>query len=360
MGDSNIVVIGQFPPPITGFSYITDKMSAALKQRLNVSVCNIAAPLYKNGLYKHAYRFTNTMKACMRLIALAWRGRRVCYIACEGGLGIIYTLLCVIVARLLGYRIYLHHHSFAYIDKPRRLMQAVLFVGGEIIHIFLCHTMCTKYQATYRRAVRSTVISNICFVPVDEVEPLGRCDDTLVLGHLSNLTREKGLYVFLDLLRQAISSGKSVRGVLAGPAALEEDQAAIAAAVVEMNGKLDYRGPLYGEQKAAFYRDVDLFVFPTQYVNEAQPTVLFEAQAAGCRVLAYDRGCIPSQVGELGLRVSPTEDFVTEALAWIDSGVVMTGRAEQKAIFNQNRAQARAALHDLVLSAADFAPGDSQ
>src|SRR4029077_6117789 len=40
------------------------------------------------------------------------------------------------------------------------------------------------------------------------------------------------------------------------------------------------------------YVQVDVFVFPTNYVNEAEPLVLYEAMRQGVHVIACDRGAI--------------------------------------------------------------------
>lgn len=346
-GTLPIVAIGQLPPPMSGFAYITDQMIAALRATHAVVVCNIAAPVAATGARKHLFRLARTVAACLTLLFSARGAGRVCYIACEGGLGLVYTLLVITTARVAGYKIFLHHHSFAYIDRPRSLMRAVLRLGGDTTHIFLCAIMRDRFETAYRRIVRSTVLSNAAFVPTD-TPPEPRPDATLVLGHLSNLTREKGLYLFLDLLRQSIGAKLDVRGVLAGPAALAEDRAAIAAAVVEFSGLLDYRGPVYGADKARFYRDIDVFVFPTQYANEAQPTVIFEAQAAGCWVVAYDRGCIAPQVEANGIVVAPDADFVTATMAWMSSSTPISDRSERHTRFASRRAEALAVLARLL------------
>ncbi len=81
---------------------------------------------------------------------------------------------------------------------------------------------------------------------------------------------------------------------LAGPVAKEDDRKAIAAAVRDIPG-FSYSGPLYGDEKDAFFAGLDLFVFPTEYRFEAQPIVLYEAMAQGVPVLSVDRGCIREQ-----------------------------------------------------------------
>ena len=72
---------------------------------------------------------------------------------------------------------------------------------------------------------------------------------------------------------------------------------------------LEYRGALYGADKDAFFEAIDVFIFPTRYKNEAQPTVIFEAMSRGVPILSYERGCIKGQVGGAGAVFDQKADF---------------------------------------------------
>lgn len=350
-----VVAIGQFPPPITGFSYITQQIVAQLANSYAIVSCDIASAPGSKGARKHLSRMRRTLAAVQRLASRRHQARRACYIACDGDLGLIYTIVAAAAARWFGYPVFLHHHSFGYIDQPHGLMKLLLAVSGDITHVFLCSRMRDAFEARYRRILRSHIISNAAFVPPQE-SPERAHDREIWLGHLSNLTREKGLYDFLDLLRALDRRGQPFRGILAGPAALPEDRAAIAEAVRDLGGRLEYRGPQFGADKNRFYREVDVFVFPTDYANEAQPTVLFEALAAGNLVVSYDRGCIAAQVGEDGLVLSRGAAFVEATAPWlaalIDNPAEL--RARRRASWTRycaTQSQSLAAVDELLESA---------
>jgi glycosyltransferase involved in cell wall biosynthesis len=146
---------------------------------------------------------------------------------------------------------------------------------------------------------------------------------------MSNLCEEKGLNIVLDLYREIVAAGWPVRLVLAGPAVDEKAAALIARSQTEFGAGCDYRGPVYGDAKAQFFADIDVFLFPSIYVNEAQPIVLFEAMSYGVPSIATARGCIPEQLEgdvatERGGFVIPDEiPFIDGALeilrTWVDS-----------------------------------------
>jgi len=66
-------------------------------------------------------------------------------------------------------------------------------------------------------------------------------------------------------------------------------------------------GRVDGSSKAALLGETDIFVLPTFYPFEGQPTVILEAMAAGCAIVASQHASIPEiiQDGVNGLLVPP-------------------------------------------------------
>lgn len=313
-----ILAVGQIPPPVTGFAFITARMIATLADSADVETINMS-PGGRRGVLKHLHKGSQTIWACWR-IARNTHHPRLAYAGCEGDWGLVYTAALALAARLFGHTLLLHHHSFSYIDRASWLMQIILAVGRtRIRHIFLCTTMRDRFERRYGKAREYSIVSNAAFVETClDVDRADSSSERLRIGLLSNLTREKGLYTFIDLVHGLSRSGLNVQALLAGPIASEDDKASVAAAEAELGDTLKYIGPVYGEAKDRFYKEIDVFIFPTNYVNEAQPTVLFEALAAGNRVIAYDRGCISTQiVREAGLAIDPAADFCSVAIEYL-------------------------------------------
>ena len=192
-------------------------------------------------------------------------------------------------------------------------------VGPEAVHIFLSSDMAEKLADRYGRTLRSLVLSNAAFVDADSSGERAPGREELVIGLLSNLTAEKGLYEFIAVLRLARQRGIPIRGILAGPMSRDTDKAAVEAAKEELGDRLDYQGPVYGDEKVRFFADIDVFVFLTTYLNEAQPAVIFEAMARGIPVVSCDRGCIRSQVADAGFVLRQEVDIVSEAVAVLEA-----------------------------------------
>lgn len=311
-----IVAIGQLPPPVTGLSYITARMIDAIKGSHDVRTANIAPDPGQTGLSKHIHRALRVLTAGTILLRHTFRTGRRCYLVCEGDWGLAYIIFLAALARICRYPTALHHHSFAYIDRPRLLLRLLLGAGGPTLtHVFLCPIMSTKFAMAYGIEPRACIVSNSAFVEPDWdfQTPTG----PLTIGLLSNLTKEKGLHTFLKLVESAQAQGLLVRAILAGPAASETDRRLVESATHDLRDVLEYRGPLYGSSKDTFYRDIDIFVFPTQYSHEAEPTVIFEALSAGNLIIAFDRGCIASQVGSNGLIIPANSNFSQDAVDYL-------------------------------------------
>ena len=318
---AKLLLIGPFPPPVHGFAVITKAFHAKIGEKLTTRTVNIAVPEYDFRLLYHTLRTLRCLWSCLVLIGWWLGGGRAVYIGCNDGHGMLYIALQICVARLLQKTMFLHHHSFEYIVVKRRTMRLMQFVGGrKLTHIFLCEAMRDNFQEQYG-PVSGIVLDNSLFVPIpDHVAPRTRSDE-VVIGFLSNLTPEKGLYAFLDLVREAarapLASGMRVRGLLAGPAQAAKDKAAIEAAVADQDVPLEWLGGVYGDARDRFYRDIDVFMFPTFYRTEAQPTVVFEAMSHGRPVIARGLGCIPTQLPERRGVICPDAEFVPSALEWL-------------------------------------------
>lgn len=314
-----LIIAGQFPPPVHGFAYITQEIVKTLSVCHETKIIDIVPHTPKNNTTYHFRRLYLTLKGIWPLLLGSNKKNRKFYIACEGGLGLIYTIMLSLLARALRYPIYVHHHSFSYIENSSLLMRFLLsLVNQNAIHVFLCPIMGQHFADRYHLTIKSIIISNSAFV--DEVPYVPRNlqkGQPLVIGLLSNLNEAKGLGVYIDLLLNIKHMQLNIKGVLAGPPGSANDNDKISAAREKLGDTLNYLGPVYDRNKTEFFKSIDIFVFPTRYTNEAQPTVIFEAMAYGIPILSYDRGCIKGQVGECGSVLERNGDFGPFALNWL-------------------------------------------
>jgi glycosyltransferase involved in cell wall biosynthesis len=101
------------------------------------------------------------------------------------------------------------------------------------------------------------------------------------------------------------------------------ERALVDQALVRWPQQVEYRGPVYGREKAQFFADIDVFLFPTRYEHESWGIVLTEALSVGCPVVTRSRGCVPWIVRQgCGVVIEAEDDFPTVAseliARWID------------------------------------------
>lgn len=234
------------------------------------------------------------------------------YMPCDAGWGGVYTLILIIIARVSGYRIFLHHRSFLYLDNPIKLLAWIINLAGRMTtHIVLCYSMGKKLCECYGADIDYLVLNNIYRTKLMKRKP--QSEHVFTLGLLSNLKPEKGLIEFISLVEKLISENLQIKGILAGPAWGSKNEIMIQKARANLCDKLEWWGEVQGRKKERFYKNIDVFIFPTQYINEAQPNVIFEAISKGIPVIVFGRGCVSHDLADAGIVVDPDESFEKEA-----------------------------------------------
>lgn len=321
---AKVIMAGTFPPPLHGMAAVND----AVRQRLveagaDLSTMDTAAPSLHRGLLPRLGRLPRVLGGLFGLLRMRGLREQTFYISVSGGLGQAYDLLFVLLARIRGMRVFLHHHCYAYLDKPT-LMTALLMriAGTNALHIALSSGMGERLRTCYRGVGSVASISNAALLTCGSTEPAPARMRLRVIGFLSNISVEKGIHEFLDVCAAVHERGLPITARLAGPF----QDAAVESAVRQRLANLpnvEYLGPQYGDAKADFYKGIDVLLFPTRYANEAEPLTIHEALSAGVPVIAYGRGAIPEILTPACGKVIPTvADFTSPAMdqivGWFD------------------------------------------
>jgi glycosyltransferase involved in cell wall biosynthesis len=309
-----VLVIGVLPPPVQGMSMVTQAILKKIKACCNTQAVNLS----RGGKQGRSFIFHKTIKVfigVLSIIKVSIKPAKRLYMPVDAGLGMYYTLLLSNLAKLFGFNIFLHHHSWAYIArKDWRMELLVRLVGIKATHIVLCDNMRREFRSVYPGAENIFKLSNAIFFPPPPILHRQR-RNYLTLGHLSNLTLEKGLTIVIETFRKLIKKDIPAKLILAGPVCSGAASRAIENAQLEFGALLQHKGPVYGKEKERFFEDIDVFLFPTKYKNEAQPLVMFEALKNGIPFVSFARGCIRSDLAVTGgVCIGQGSDFSEHAL----------------------------------------------
>lgn len=322
------VAILQMPPPVNGLSTINAEMMKAMDRRnLLAGVVNLSPSTRGSSLSRRTRRLSRILWAFLLLPVYRIRGASLVYIPPDAAKGILVQLPVLLFARILGFRVWYHHHNSSYIDRKNKAMNWLVYIGPLYSkHIVLCSEMARRFSKLYgpeidRSKSEISVLSNGFAINHSYGSRLSSVYDTrdgvLTIGHLSNLTIDKGILVFIEIFEELRRIGIKVKAVVAGPASDPDVSRRINLASDEYGDMFNWIGPVYDDEKWRFYQSIDVFVFPTTYVNEAQPLVLLEALSNGVAIVATDRGCIECDHADSpGLILSP-EIFSNGAVKWL-------------------------------------------
>jgi len=291
--EKQVFLVGVFPPPVHGATLVNAAVRDALLQTrlVQVSIFDLARSSLGRALHSRLLRVPNIIHCFLRFGWLCVTDRPdVLYLAASGGLGQLYEAFFVMLARLFRLAIVVHHHSFSYIDSVKWRFRCLAWLAGSsALHVTLCSRMAKQLKNKYGSVIRSIEVSNVAWVP----EPLNVAPKQRLatIGYFGNISREKGIFEFMDIARSL--SGESANFVVGGAFPDKSIEGQFRAQLKELHN-VRYVGSKYGAEKAAFFRSIDLLIFPSSYIHEAEPLTIIEALSNGVPVIAGCRGCIDS------------------------------------------------------------------
>jgi glycosyltransferase involved in cell wall biosynthesis len=368
-----VVFVGPLPPPLHGFSSVCSMMLLRLRSAGAVQVFDRAP--------RAGSRARETLRQLRQVMgffsALQGSAHAAVYLGLSGGLGQAIDGLYVLQARLLRRQLFVHHHSFSYLNRATPLNRLLFSQLRAATHIVLSEGMGSALAQRYRidsSAIR--VVSNAAFLgPATMVPatggagtpdgtpdatpdatpdgtPVGTPEATPVgIGFLSNITFDKGFVEFFGVLTQLQRLAVPYRAYIAGP--VTADARPEFDRLLAAGEQVQYLGAVYDDAKIQFFRQLDVLLFPTRYANEAEPLVIHEALRSAVPVIACPRGAIPELLSNGAGWIFDQPAFVTSAAACIgelSSDRARLRRARELAFAQAQRLQlgAEARLADLL------------
>lgn len=349
MNPAQVLLVGPLPPPVYGAALVTGWMRSSLEEA-GARVVAVDTGSDRAGVGYHWERATRHLAISVRVLRSRRRLASV-YLTGAGGLGLIYQALVALAARLAGVRTVFHHHSFLPLYERRWTMRLVVAAGGEQLeHVVLCERMGDLLVQRYPKARQVLVCSNAALMPDEAPEVDGAARPRMVLGHLSNLSVEKGLPVALEATRAAVAAGHDVELLLGGPVADDDAQRMIDQATRDLPGVIDHIGEVAREDIDDYYARVDLFLVSSP--NEAEPLIVLESTRSGVPTVAYSIGCLSAMLPDDTWLVDAGDDYparVAEIVATLgDADARATARRRTETHYRTRRQAASQAHAQLV------------
>lgn len=327
------VVAGHLPPPTHGEAIATQIFGALLDQ--SAEQFGVHVEHRRISAHPTPSRLRHHLQRCRRVTTtIGWiikRRKDVCglYISVDAGYGMIYTMALCLTARWCRVDAYVHHHSASYLgDRPEFKMKLLCgFSGKQAQHLVGCELTATRLIQLYGK--RNVRVLPICFaveIPTQVSRSRSRkpiphqraSPPEIRVGHLSNLSVEKGLTEVFQTLDTLEREGLTATLVLAGPPLSRGDAERLEELLAAAQHQVEYVGPVYGDERERFFDDIDIFLFPSRYRHESFGLVVGEALSRLIPVVAYTSGCLTADlVGRAGRILPQSAAFPTEAAEWI-------------------------------------------
>lgn len=349
-GACRLWFIAPFPPPLNGQSLYNDMLRGRLQNRVEL-ICITTGETT-------ADKIRAAIVTPLKIMTGLRKGDRV-YTSAPGQTGLWLFLTVIAVLRLRGWEHFVHHHSFRSVKlAPMASHRWLARIGGsKSRHVFLGETMQERYAEAYLSQVQSEgalVVPN-AFLFAQEITDPPRRAGPVTVGHLSVMTREKGVDYILELITRLLPE-TDLRFILGGPIADDSLRVEVESMVAAYPERVEWVGPIGGTAKEAFYARTDLFILPSKLIDEADPLVLLEAFTAGTVAIASAQGCIPDRVltPEHLLSMEPDSDAariktLTSEIAADRPGHVTRAQEHARALFSGAQHQGLAFFRALGL-----------
>lgn len=314
MGNINppvVLFILHLPPPVHGAAmvgkYIHD--SKLINDTFDCHYINLTTARSLTDIGKFSFRKLRQFFKLIRLIYDDVRRLkpRLVYVtpnAC--GMAFYKDFIVVQMLKRMGCRVVVHYHNKGVSTRQDRALDDFLyrrfFKGIKVIllasPLYDDVKKYVKWQDVY-----------ICPNGIPEsldVEPSSERHNKIPhLLFLSNLLESKGVLVLLDACKILKDKGYSFICDFVGGETDEIDALRFEREVEDrkINRITVYHGRKYGDEKHDFFKNADVFVFPTYYHNETFGLVNLEAMEFKLPVITTNEGGIPDVVkdGENGL-----------------------------------------------------------
>lgn len=305
---SGVLFVAPFPPVYHGQAISSEHLANWLEQE-GIELTRQDTNARNKKPVERIVRFGRLLRASA---ACFMTRHSTVYLSVSANKGMWITTVMAALARLRKRKVLLHHHTNAHLAAHRLAAKALVRAAGpQAKHIVICEDMRQNLLTKYGNELNCLCLSNVGIVspPSEEVGEFP--PPPYVLGHLSNLTVEKGCLRAIRAFKAAHSLGLASQLVLAGPVEDPELEKIIQAEVTATHGAINSLGAVYGSDKTAFFKKIDVFLFPSQYSNETQGIVNLEALAAGNPVVAFGQCCITSDLSEskAGIVVPQESEF---------------------------------------------------
>ena len=308
-----VLYILHLPPPVHGAAMVGEQIrrSRLISESFEGRFINLSASASLEDIGRWSAEKLRTilrLRKTVRRELRAFRPDLVYFTATSSGMGFLKDFPLVQMVKRMGYPVVVHFHNKG-VSRRKDLFFRALYR-----RFFRDVTVMLLSERLYPDIAAYVPSDRVLYCPNGTEDPGPTERKEQEVPHLlfcSNLIESKGILTLLDACKCLKERGESfildmAGGESAGFSAVRLQQEIAARRLQE---EVIFHGRVGGASKEEVYRNADIFVLPTFYLNECFPLVVLEAMARSLPVVSTHEGAIPAMVadGETGLIV-PAKD----------------------------------------------------
>lgn len=301
-----ILFILHIPPPINGAAVMGKyvKNCVSINQKYDADYINLTSSFTLDKIGKGSY---NKIRVVFQILqktikALYHKPYDLCYVSLTAkGIGFYKDVIIICVLKLFRKKIIYHFHNKGVKDFSKKKINRILysFVFKNTKSVLLSPRL-------YQDIENYVDKKNVYYCP-NGIETLASLKSTNLDRNteqktcqflfLSNMMKEKGVIELLSACQLLMLKGLKFECHFIG--AWSDVSEECFYRTVQNLGISEFifaHGKKYGQEKIEYFKNADVFVFPTFYHNETFGLVILEAMQAGLPVISTMEGGIPDVV----------------------------------------------------------------
>ena len=306
MKKSDILLVGQTPPPFHGQSVVTGMLfdhdwGDLNVERLRMAYSDSVDDVGKAGIGKVLHLLSLIWQTWM--IVLRKRPKVLYYLPASPNLApVVRDFLYLAAVRWLFPKTVFHYHAGGlddYICDCKWLRRLVKWVyNGADCSIDVNVTV--PPSGEYFKAKKNVVVMN--GLDVGEAQRQRKDDDVFQILYLGLMCEPKGVVGLVETARRLRDAGCSCKFVMVGGWESDDFRRELERSIEKtgVGAMFDFRGVQNGASKWQAYANADVFLFPTHHPTETFGLVLIEAMAFALPIVTTRWRGVPHVVGDDG------------------------------------------------------------
>jgi glycosyltransferase involved in cell wall biosynthesis len=293
---NKILIIGPFPPPISGVSIANQVISKGLRKK-NWKVDTINSEYSESITNKHgriSFKKLYFIRTYLHVGKVLFS--KITYITIgQSYFGVLKYLPFIVLAKITKKKLVVHLHGNHLLNEYNTLEGLKRIIFHKLISMFdygivLSESLRNNFEPFLKKESifeLHNFFEESLILPLEKLIQQKEYSELRVL-FLSNLIEEKGINILLEAVKKLKAKGINIRLKVAGNKIKENN---LSDYFNTLDG-VDYVGVVHGEEKQKLLLWSNVFCLPTFYKMEGQPISILEAMAMGNLILTTNHAGI--------------------------------------------------------------------